>query len=109
VNSKHGLFFDGPDRPLVTAEALRQALGAAGSSVRLVILNACTATSKPRRFWHTSIGVVGMTGSIPDDAARNFAIGFYGGLGANESVAAAHRQGCAAITLAGLATPTDHS
>jgi hypothetical protein len=32
-----------------------------------------------------------MSGSIGDDAARNFAIGFYGGLGERESIAAAVR------------------
>ena len=39
---------------------------------------------------------------IRDDAARSFAIGFYGGLGARESIAAAYAQGCAAISLEGL-------
>jgi hypothetical protein len=43
-----------------------------------------------------------MRGSIGDDAARSFAIGFYGGLGDRESVAAAYKQGCAAIRLEGL-------
>jgi hypothetical protein len=47
--------------------------------------------------------VVGMRGPIGDAAARSFAIGFYGGLGEHESVAAAHKQGCAAIRLEGLA------
>jgi len=43
-----------------------------------------------------------MSGSIHDDAARSFAIGFYGGLGERESIAAAYKQGCAAISLEGL-------
>jgi hypothetical protein len=43
-----------------------------------------------------------MGGSIHDDAARSFAIGFYGALGANESVEAAYQHGGAAINLAGL-------
>ena len=43
-----------------------------------------------------------MSGSIHDDAARSFAIGFYGGLGEHESVAAAFKQGKAAIHLDGL-------
>jgi hypothetical protein len=43
-----------------------------------------------------------MSGSIRDDAARSFAIGFYGGLGERESVAAAYKQGRAAISLEGL-------
>jgi hypothetical protein len=40
--------------------------------------------------------------TICDDAARHFAVGFYGGLGERESVAAACRQGKAAISLEGL-------
>jgi hypothetical protein len=43
-----------------------------------------------------------MSGAIGDDSARNFAIGFHGGLGECESVAAAYRQGRAAISLDGL-------
>jgi hypothetical protein len=39
--------------------------------------------------------VVGMSGAIHDDAARNFAIGFYGGLGERESIAAALRDAIA--------------
>jgi tetratricopeptide (TPR) repeat protein len=46
--------------------------------------------------------VVSTRGTIRDDAARSFAIGFYGGLGERESVAAAYQQGCAAIRLEGL-------
>ena len=43
-----------------------------------------------------------MRSGLDDDAARAFAIGFYGGLGERESVAVAYRQGCAAISLEGL-------
>jgi len=43
-----------------------------------------------------------MGGSMSGDATRNFAIGFYGGLGERESVATAFKQGCAAIHLDGL-------
>jgi hypothetical protein len=47
-------------------------------------------------------GVIGMRGAIRYAAARSFAIGFYGGLGERESIAAAHAQGRAAISLEGL-------
>jgi len=46
--------------------------------------------------------VVGIQGPCRDDVARHFAVGFYGGLGERESVAAAFHQGRAAIRLAGL-------
>jgi hypothetical protein len=43
-----------------------------------------------------------MGGAILDDAAIQFATGFYGGLGAGWSLAAAYQQGRAAIHSMGL-------
>ena len=102
--SKHGLFFEGPDghAQLVSTEALEETFGAAGASVNLVILSACYSEAQAQALLPHVGCVVGMSGSIRDDAARSFAIGFYGGLGERESVAAAYKQGCAAIRLEGL-------
>jgi WD40 repeat protein len=87
---------------VVSVQAIAQALDAAGTSVKLVVLNACyTASIAEVLLAHVDC-VVGMTGAIHDDAARSFAIGFYGGLGEHESVAAAFAQGKAAINLDGL-------
>ena len=101
---RHGLFFQGPDgRPqLVSTEALEKTFGAAGSSVQLVVLNACYSEAQAQALLPHVGCVVGMSGAIRDDAARSFAIGFYGGLGERESVAAAYQQGCAALHLEGL-------
>jgi hypothetical protein len=101
---EHGLFFQGPDgRPqLVTSAALKETFGAAGASVRLVVLNACYSEVQAEALSPHVDCVVGMSGAIRDDAARSYAIGFYGGLGERESIAAAHQQGCAAISLEGL-------
>jgi len=101
---RHGLCFQGPDgRPqLVSTAALRETFGAAGASVKLVVLNACYSEVQAEALLTHVDCVVGMGGSIHDDAARSFAIGFYGGLGERESVAAAYRQGRAAIGLEGL-------
>jgi hypothetical protein len=99
-----GVVFDGANgcSKVVTPEAFAQALDAAGASVRLVVLNACyTAPIAEALIAHVDC-VVGMSGAIHDDAARNFAIGFYGGLGEHESIAAAFKQGRAAIHLDGL-------
>jgi uncharacterized protein YjbI with pentapeptide repeats len=100
---RHGLFFQGLDgRPqLVSTAALEETFGATGSSVKLVVLNACYSEVQAEALLAHVGCVVGMTGSIRDDAARNFAIGFYGGIGERESVAAAYKQGCAAISLEG--------
>jgi pSer/pThr/pTyr-binding forkhead associated (FHA) protein len=102
--SQHGLFFQGPDgrAQVVTAQALHDTFGAAGSSVKLVVLNACYSDVQAEALRAHVDCVVGMSGAIVDDAARNFAIGFYGGLGERESIDAAFLQGCAAISLEGL-------
>jgi len=101
---QHGLFFHGPDgrAQLVSTAALEDTFDAAGASVKLVVLSACYSELQAHALLTRVDCVVGMRGSIRDDAARNFAIGFYGGLGERESVAAAYKQGCAAISLEGL-------
>jgi hypothetical protein len=99
-----GLFFQSPDgsAQFVSAEAIRQTFGAAGASVQLVVLNACYTDAQAEALLAHVDCVVGMSGAIFDDAARSFAIGFYGGLGEREPVAAAFAQGRAAISLQGL-------
>jgi nucleoside phosphorylase len=96
-----GLYFQGLDgRPqLVSTGAVQQTFGAAGSSVKLVVLSACFSEPQADALLAQVDCVVGMAGAITDDAARSFAIGFYGGLGERESVGDAFRQGCAAISL----------
>jgi hypothetical protein len=68
----------------------------------VVVLNACYSDTQADALLAHIDCVVGMSGAIEDDAARSFSIGFYGGLGERESVAAAFKQGCAAISLQGL-------
>jgi len=96
-----GLFFQGGDGRVrvVSTEALQETFGAAGASVKLVVLSACYSDAHAEALLAHVDCVVGVGGSFPDDAARSFAIGFYGGLGERESVAAAYKQGCAAISL----------
>jgi len=99
-----GLYFQSETSgaKLVSADALRDAFGAAGSSVKVVVLSSCYSASQADALLAHVDCVVGMSGAILDDAARNFAIGFYGGCGDQESVAAAFKQGCAAISLGGV-------
>lgn len=99
-----GLCFHSPGGGLqvVSPEAIAQAFSAAGASVKLVVLAACfTAPIAEALLAHVGC-VIGMSSAIHDDAARSFAIGFYGGLGEHESIAAAFEQGRAAIHLEGL-------
>jgi len=87
---------------LVSTAALEKTIEAAGSSVKLVVLSACYSEAHAAALLAHVDCVVGMRDSIEDDAARSFALGFYGGLGARAPVAAAYKQGCAAISLEGL-------
>ncbi len=101
---QRGLFFQAPDgrAQLVSTEALAETFGAAGASVKLVVLSACYSEAQAEALLAHVDCVVGMGGAIHDDAARSFAIGFYGGLGERESIVTAYKQGCAAISLEGL-------
>ncbi|HWO25377.1 MAG TPA: AAA family ATPase [Kofleriaceae bacterium] len=98
-----GLLFQTPsgDARVVSPAAIAETFSAAGSSVKLVILNACYSDAQADALLAHVDCVVGVSGTIQDDAARSFAIGFYGGLGEHESVAAAYKQGLAAISLEG--------
>ncbi|TMQ09207.1 MAG: CHAT domain-containing protein [Deltaproteobacteria bacterium] len=99
-----GMIFDGANgrSQLVTPEAIARTFGAVGTQVRLVVLNACYSAPIAKALRGHVDCVVGMSGAIHDDVARSFAIGFYGGLGEQESVAAAFEQAKAAIHLNGL-------
>lgn len=100
----HGLYFQRADgRPqLVSTSALEETFGAAGSSVKLVVFSACYSEVQAEALLTHIDCVVGIGGSLRENAARNFAIGFYGGLSERESVAVAYKQGRAAISLEGL-------
>ena len=99
-----GFVFQGADggARVVSPAAIAETFGAAGASVRLVVLGACYGDAAAEALLAHVDSVVGTGGTIHDDAARSFAIGFYGALGEQESVAAAYRHGCAAIRLEGL-------
>ena len=99
-----GLYFQAADgrAQLVSASAIEQTFGAAGASVRLIVLNACYSAAQADALLQHVDCVVGMSGAIGDDAARHFAVGFYGGFGEREPVEAAYQQGKAAIALEGL-------
>jgi hypothetical protein len=103
-DSGSGIIVQGRDGApqFVSTAALEATFGAAGSSVELIVLSACYTELSAQALLRHVACVVGMSGEITDDAARSFAIGFYGGLGERESIAAAYEQGCAAISLQGL-------
>jgi len=86
-------------RGFARALVSRCTFGAAGASVKLVVLNACYGEAQAEALRAHVECIIGLTGAVHDEAARNFAIGLYGGIGERESVATAYRQGCAAMSL----------
>lgn len=104
IGLQHGVFFQGADgrAQLVPTQALEDVFDAAGGTVKVVVLNACYSEMQAAALVARVDCVVGMGGPIREEAARNFAIGFYGALGECESVTTAYKQGRAAISLEGL-------
>jgi hypothetical protein len=68
----------------VSSNAIAEAFSAAGASVKLVVLSACYVEATAAALLAHVDCVVGFGGSVHEDAARSFAIGFYGGLGADD-------------------------
>jgi WD40 repeat protein len=101
-----GVYFQGPDghAQLVSGEALARVFDAVGS-VKLVVLDACYSELHADSIAIHVDCVVGMAGGTVDQAATSFSIGLYGGIGEGESVAAAFKQGCAAIGMTGAGDP----
>ena len=100
-----GLRFQAADgrAQAVTAEALGEALGAAGGSVKLVVLRSGYSEAHAEILSAYVDCVVWIGSELHYEAARIFAVGFYGGLCECEPVAVAHEQGQAAINLVELA------
>ena len=99
-----GILFHSSDghAQTVSIAALKSTIDAAGTSVKLVVLNGCYSDAYAEALLARVDCVVGMGDSIDVNAARSFMIGFYGALGEHESLTAAYKQGCAAINLEGL-------
>ena len=101
-----GLFFRDPaGQPrFVATSAVQDTFGAAGKSVKLVILNGCYAELQAEALLLHVDCVVGTRGTLHPLGAEAYARGFMGALGEHASVAVAHDQGCAAIRLVGFET-----
>jgi nucleoside phosphorylase len=101
-----GVYFQAPDghAQLVPGEALARAFDSVGS-VKMVVLDACYSENHADSIAKHIDCVVGIAGEAVDQAATNFSIGLYGGIGEGESVDAAFKQGCAAIGMTGAGDP----
>ena len=86
---------------LVTPTSLQEIFGAAGSSVKLVVLDSSyTELHADALLAHVDV-VVGTAGTAHPEFADEYARGLFGALGDGESVATAHRNGCAAWSFVG--------
>jgi hypothetical protein len=83
----------------VSAEALDQVIRSAGTSVAVVVLNACFSEVQARVLAAHIPCVIGMSGAIDDVRAIVYVGAFYRALAFGRSVANAHEQGLAALAL----------
>jgi len=87
---------------LVSAKALAALFKLFMDQVECVVLNACYSEVQANAIAHHIPYVIGMNKAVGDNAARAFAVGFYDGLGAGESIEFAYENGCVSISMAGL-------
>lgn len=87
---------------LVDAEALAGLFQLFSGQVECVILNACYSQVQAEAIAQHIPCVIGMNKAIGDQAAIEFAVGFYDALGAKKSYEFAYKLGCNAIRIAGI-------
>lgn len=96
---KEGIMLEGDNGEinLLSGELLSDLFGQFSNTVECVLLNACYSKNQAEAI-NKKIGyVIGMNNVIGDEEAIEFAVGFYDGLGAGESVEKAFNLGCIAI------------
>jgi pterin-4a-carbinolamine dehydratase len=109
---EEGLVFEDMDGQikLISSEALADlAKIFAERGLECVVLNACYSRFQAEAIVQHIPYVIGMSQAVGDQAAIEFSSGFYGAIGAGESIEFAYRLGCNAIALAGFSghlTPT---
>ncbi|MGI0484340.1 CHAT domain-containing protein [Pantanalinema rosaneae CENA516] len=87
---------------LVSGEALSSLFALFSNQVKCVVLNACYSEVQARAIAQHIPYVVGMKRAVGDQAAIEFAIGFYDALLAGQSIEFAYKLGCAAIQMVGI-------
>lgn len=91
----------------VSGRALGNLFATVGSSVRLVFLNACHSEQQAAAIIEHVDFVIGVSGSITDEAARVFAAALYRALALGRSVSNAFTLGVNALMLEGLDADID--
>jgi hypothetical protein len=103
-DGEEGLIFEDEtgESKLVKAEALARLFELFADEIECVVLNACYSQIQAKAIARHISYVVGMNKAIGDQAALEFAVGFYDGLGAGKSVTFAYKLGCNSIEIAGI-------
>ncbi len=87
---------------LVSVAALTALFKLFMDQVECVVLNACYSEVQAKAIAHHIPYVIGMNKAVGDNAAREFAVGFYDALGAGKSLEFAYKLGCVSISMAGI-------
>ncbi|MBD2775075.1 TIR domain-containing protein [Iningainema tapete] len=87
---------------LIPTNALADLFKLFSDQVKCVLLNGCYTEEQAKVIAQHISYVIGMKQSITDEAALEFALGFYDALGAGRSMEFAYNLGCTAIQIAGL-------
>lgn len=99
-----GLIFEDEtgQEKLIEAKGLALLFKEFSHEIKCVVLNACYSQHQAKAIAKHIDYVVGMSKSIGDRAAIEFAVGFYDALGAGRSIENAHNLGCSLIRIAGI-------
>lgn len=83
----------------ISADGLTRVIEAAGTSVAVIVLNACYSELQAQALVSCVPCVIGASSAISDKDAIAYAAAFYGALAYGKSVANAHQQGTTAVQL----------
>lgn len=97
---------NGTTQPIAT-EALRHLFTVLKDDIRVVLLNACYSAEQADAIAGVIDVVIGMSGTVSDEAARLFAAAFYRAIGAGRSVGSAFELGVNAMRLEGFMDEDD--
>ncbi|HXR65359.1 MAG TPA: CHAT domain-containing protein, partial [Ktedonobacteraceae bacterium] len=94
---------DALGRPHMAAqETLAQQFANYRQTLHCVILNACYSLAVGKSISLGIPNVIAMSGPVNDQAAIEFARGFYDAIGAGTDIERAYREGLSAVRFAGL-------
>jgi hypothetical protein len=86
----------------VSAKGLADLFQLFQTDIECVVLNACYSEIQAKAIAYHIPYVIGMKQQVGDQAAQEFAIGFYDALGNGRDIEFAYKYGCTSISMAGI-------